>query len=162
MAVERARGKERTLPAQAWVKRTESKNDETLFSFFFFSRWHLPSEWHQFNRAAQPNWCGVIAGAAESGRVMEKNKRENRGGWKETERAWMTVKRKRETAWAEQFPPDIVSPVIGQKRKTWVMLPRSTSLPQFMFQRGKSSRKDTHKSDLVLVFPSFLSLSAPL
>lgn len=30
----------------------------------------------------------------------------------------MTVKRKRATGRAEQFPPDIVSPVIAQKRET--------------------------------------------
>lgn len=122
----------RTKTARAWKEKCGGEWRNTSLSL-----WHLPSEWHQLNGAKQPN--SDVESKVEKEREREtggKAKVRKRRKDREIERKWMTVKRKRATGWAEEFPSDIVSPVIAQNRRTWVMLLRSTSLSRFMFRGG--------------------------
>lgn len=72
----------------------------------------LSSEWHQLNGAEKQR---VIQGQKKRERQTGGAQVRKQKKWKTIERARMTVKRKRKTE--QQFPADIVWPVIAQKRK---------------------------------------------
>lgn len=114
-------------------KRSEEENDETLLSLYDICPLNRISSAEQNSE----EWYRVKGRKREAGRENTTGKKQGElKGIEGIEWAWMTVKRKRVTGWAEHFPLVIVSPVVAQKRKTWVMLLRSTSLSRFMFWRG--------------------------